>query len=288
MNGLQLPTRLTTKIDKWLSEDIRIQKQSIDADVGDLAAPASVAAATPQGPPPGGGPVNVEEVGKGIWYLTGQVANSVLVEFADHLTLVEAPNEARTLAVIAKARELRPNKPLTTLIETHHHADHSGGVRTAVSEGITTIVAHKNVNPFLRELLQRPHTIAPDALAKKPQPKAVTFVDVDDQLELKDGTNAVSLYHVLQTAHADTLLLVYFPTAKIMTDADLFFPDDRRTVNGADLQGHATGIHTFLLNINYRKLQIDRMMPIHGKLVSYSEFLEADVLLASLLSAQKQ
>jgi hypothetical protein len=82
-------------------------------------------------------------------------------------------------------------------------------------------------------------------------------------------------------------LIVYFPTAKILTDADLFFPDDRRTVNAIDPQGHATGIHTFLLNINYRKLQVDRMMPVHGKLVPYSAFLEADVLLASLLSAQK-
>jgi glyoxylase-like metal-dependent hydrolase (beta-lactamase superfamily II) len=53
----------------------------------------------------------------------------VLVEFSDHLTLIEAPlNEARTLAVIAKARELVPAKPLTQLVATHHHFDHTGGV----------------------------------------------------------------------------------------------------------------------------------------------------------------
>ena len=286
VDGLQLPTRLTTSVDRWLSEDIRIKKQSVNGEVGDLAAPASVTAAPAGGPPPPA-PVNVEEAGKGIWYFTGDVANSVLVEFSDHLTLVEAPNEARTLAVIAKARELRPNKPLTTLIETHHHADHTGGVRAAVSEGITTIVAHKQVHPFLEELLRRPHTIAPDVLAKKPQAKPVTFVDVDDQLELKDATMAINLYHILQSAHADTNLIVYFPTAKIVTEADMFFPDDRRTVNALDPQGHAISIHTLLLNINHRKLQVERMMPIHGKLVPYSDFLEADVLLASMLSAQK-
>ena len=75
---------------------------------------------------------------KGIWFLAGQSHHSVLVEFADHLTLIEAPqNDTRALAVIAKARTLRPGKPLTQVVNTHHHFDHSGGIRAAVSEGLT-------------------------------------------------------------------------------------------------------------------------------------------------------
>lgn len=286
VDGLQLPTRFTTRIDRWLNADIRIRRQVLDGDVGNLAAPGTVASATPPAGP-GPIPVTAEEAGKGIWYMTGQTHNSILVEFSDHLTLVEAPSEARTLAVIAKARELRPNKPLTTLVETHHHGDHTGGVRAAVSEGLTTIVAHGSIVPFLQELISRPHTIAPDALARKPQPKSVTFVRVDDTHVLKDETNAINLYHVLDSAHADTNLLVYFPTARLLTDADLYFPDDRRTVNDTDRQGHATFIHSLLVNINHRKLAVDRMMPIHGKLVPYDKFLEADMLLSSMLSAQE-
>ena len=50
--------------------------------------------------------------------------------------LIEAPqNDTRALAVIAKARELRPGKPITQVVNTHHHFDHSGGLRAAVSEG---------------------------------------------------------------------------------------------------------------------------------------------------------
>ena len=285
VDGFQLPTRLTTRIDRWLSADIRIRRQTVNGDVGNLAAPPNVAAAKPPGTP---SPIRVdaEEVAKGVWYMTGQTHHSVLVEFEDHLALVEAPSEARTLAVIAKARELRPNKPLTTLIETHHHGDHTGGVRAAVSEGLTRIVAHRSIQPFLEELLKRPHTIVPDALARKPQSKRVTFTAVDDQLVIQDRAMAVHLYHVLDSAHADTNLLVYFPTGRVLTDADLFFPDDQRTVNATDDQGHATFIHSLLLNINYRKLQVDRLMPIHGKLVPYDRFLEANMLLASMLSAQ--
>ena len=35
--------------------------------------------------------------------------DSVLIEFSDHLMLVEAPNEVRTLAVIAAARDRGPS-----------------------------------------------------------------------------------------------------------------------------------------------------------------------------------
>ena len=56
-----------------------------------------------------------EEIGQGIWRLAGGSHHSVLFEFADHLTLFEVPqSEARARAVMARARQLRPGKPLTT------------------------------------------------------------------------------------------------------------------------------------------------------------------------------
>ena len=47
-----------------------------------------------------------EALAPGIWLIGGGSHHSVLVEFSDHLTLIEAPlNDVRTLAAIAKARE---------------------------------------------------------------------------------------------------------------------------------------------------------------------------------------
>jgi hypothetical protein len=58
-----------------------------------------VAAAAPE--------VKVTRLEDGVFYLTGGTHHSVLVEQADHLVVVEAPqNEARSLAVIAKAKEI--------------------------------------------------------------------------------------------------------------------------------------------------------------------------------------
>src|SRR5712692_5585479 len=139
VSGLRLPARLTTKTDKYTTADLRVMKQTIDGEAGDLAAPAAAAAAAAiAGVPPA--TVTAQEVAKGVWFLAGQSHHSVLVEFSDHLTLIETPqNDTRALAVIAKAKELRPNKPLTHVVVTHHHFDHSGGIRAAVSEGLTLI-----------------------------------------------------------------------------------------------------------------------------------------------------
>jgi glyoxylase-like metal-dependent hydrolase (beta-lactamase superfamily II) len=284
VDGLRLPTRLTTRNEKYLAADTRIQKQSVNVDVGELAAPAALLSAAPPAPPR---PMQVtaNEAARGIWHiLNGTTHNGVAVEFSDHMAIVDAPDEERTLAMIAKARELRPNKPVTTLILTHHHGDHTSGVRAAVSEGVTTLVAHESIHDFLREILRRPHTIVPDALANKPQPKPVTIVQVDDQLVLEDSTMAVNLYYVHDLAHASTMLMVYFPTGRVLTDADLYFPDDRRTITPEEPQGHAAFTQNLLSNINFRKLQVDHLMPIHGKLVTYKQFLEAALTMSSMTS----
>ena len=145
VNGLMLPTGVTELTDDYQIIELRVTAQSVDGDVGDLAAPDAATSATPiSGPPPA--TVTAEEVTDGVWFLADQSHHSVLVELSDHLMLIEAPNEVRTLAVIAKARELVPDKPLTHLVNTHHHFDHSAGIRAAVSEGLV-IVTHDRTHP---------------------------------------------------------------------------------------------------------------------------------------------
>ena len=53
VNGVQLPARITTRTDRWLSADVRLLRQTIDSDVGNLAAPPAVVSAMP---PPASAP----------------------------------------------------------------------------------------------------------------------------------------------------------------------------------------------------------------------------------------
>jgi glyoxylase-like metal-dependent hydrolase (beta-lactamase superfamily II) len=261
VNGLKLPKHFTTKTDKYKTAELRVAKQTIDGDIGDLAAPAAAASAPAiAGPAPA--VVTAEEIAKGIWFLAGQSHHSVLVEFSDHLTLVEAPqNDTRALAVIAKARTLWPGKPITEVVNTHHHFDHSGGIRAAVSEGLT-VITHKANAAFFQDAAARPHLIVPDALARTPKPLKV--VTVDEELELKDRAMTMKLYHVAGNPHADTLLMAYFPRERILVEVDAFTP-------AAAVQPYAANLRE---NISRRGLKVDRIVPLHGAIVPYGELLK--------------
>jgi glyoxylase-like metal-dependent hydrolase (beta-lactamase superfamily II) len=258
VSGLKLPARLTTKTDKFTTVEIHATKQTVDGDTGDLAAPAAAAsAAAIAGPPPAN--VTVQEVAPGIWFLAGQSHNSVVAEFTDHLMLIEAPqNDTRTLAVIAKARELRPNKPLTHVVDSHHHFDHSGGIRAAVSEGLA-VTTHKANAAYYQEAVGRAHTLVPDALSKNPKPLKIE--PVDDMMVIKDDKRTVQVFHIAGSPHADTLLMAYFPKERILVEADVWSP-------GAAVQPYAANL---LENIKKHNLKVDRILPIHGTVSPFSE-----------------
>lgn len=261
VDGLKLPSHLVTTTDGVMTSDIKLSSQTVNGAPFDIAAPAAAkSAAVPGTPAPA---IAVTEVAPGVWWLAGQSHHSVVVEFADHLTLIEVPqSEARTLAVIAKARELRPDKPLTEAISTHHHFDHSAGLRAAVSQGLT-IIAQAKSEAFYTSAAQRPHTIAPDVLAKAPKP--IAFRAVGDDLTLSDTSRSMTLYHITGSAHADTMLVAYLPRERVLVEADLFTP-------GATVNAFAGNLQE---NINRLGLRIDRIVPLHGVIAPYTDLPKA-------------
>lgn len=257
LNGLHLPQRLVTMIDQYKSAELRLSRPLVDGDIDDIAAPESVRAAAP--PAPAAPSVVPTVVAPGVWLLGGQSHHSALIEFADHLVLIEAPqSEARTLAVIERARELVPGKPLKTLIASHHHFDHSAGLRAAIAEGLTVLTHPDNV-AYFTEAARRPHTRQPDHLARTPRP--ATIEAVEDGHVLVDDTRRVELYHLPGNPHGDTLLMAYLPAERVVIEADAFSP--------------GPGVHPYAPNlldqIRRRKLVVDRIVPLHGAIVSLDE-----------------
>ena len=297
VNGLQLPTLFTNWQDKREIGQIRINRTTIDGDVGNLAAPASVTATLQAGGGGGAGraggrggltpPGNpAQELAKGVWRVTGTTHHSLIVEFNDHLMVVEANNPERVRAVWARAKELRPNKPITQLIVTHHHFDHTGGVREAVALGVSEIITHQyNVN-FITEILKRPHKINPDALAKMGNFKMPKITAIGDSGVVKDSAMTVNLYHLLDNTHADTNLLIYFPASKILTQVDVYMPNDARHIIEGEPLGHAPWNRNVMENIKHRKIQVDTHAPLHGDVVSWSKFVEDTIAMTQFLPGQ--
>ncbi len=261
VSGLKLPQRLVTTIDRFKSSEYRLSRASLPAELEDIAAPAAVRDAAP--PVPGPITVTADVIAPGVWLLGGQSHHSALLEFADHLVLVEAPqSEARTLAVIAKAREVVPGKPLTHLVSSHFHFDHSAGLRAAVAEGLT-VLTHEANAAYYKEAAARPHTLQPDALARAP--KAATIEGVGDARVLEDRSRRVELYHITGNPHGDTLLMAYLPRERVLIQADAFSP-------GGTVHPYAANL---LQNIRARKLRVDRIVPLHGPVVPFDALVKA-------------
>lgn len=254
LDGIRVPKRMVTRLDKWIEYDIGVMKNTLDADLSALAAPAAIRSAALAAANP---PLNlmVADVAPGIWFVTGGGNPCVIVEFADHVALIEvAGGDARVQALIAKARALVPGKPVTQAIITHHHFDHTGGLRAAVAQGLT-IVTHKVNEAWFREAVTRRHSMQPDALAQSPRPlKIVTF---EDSYTMKDSARELILYHLANSTHGDGILSAYFPRERIWVEVDVWNP-------GAQIQPHARSVADELAR---RKLQIDRVIPMHGNQV---------------------
>lgn len=258
-DGLRLPTRITTLVDEFTTGDYTVTTRV--RTPGTLAAPPEARAAAESGPPA----VNVttEALAPGVWVLAGQSHHSVAVAFEGRLVVIEAPqSEARALAVIAKAGELRPGTPVTHLVLSHHHFDHSAGLRTAVARGLTVITQAGNAD-FVTTMAARPFTRAPDALAKAPRP--VRMETVEDTRTISDGTRSLVLYHVAGNPHSDTLLMAYLPAERLLIEVDAFSP-------GGAYHPYAANL---LANIERLKLAVDRLVPLHGAVVPLADLVAA-------------
>ena len=215
-------------------------------------------------------PVKSEKVADGIWYITGINAYSVLVEMKDYLIVVEAPHgEQRSIAVIAEVKKLVPNKPIKYLVNTHHHFDHASGVRTYAAEGVT-IVTHEVNRPYFERAALNSWTLAPDRLARSK--KKPVFQAMGDNMVLTDGTRSVELYQILNNNHHDGIVMAYLRKEKILIEADAFTPGPA----GAE-PPKVPNPFSVALEANVRRLNIDvdRIVPIHGRIVPYSELLAA-------------
>jgi glyoxylase-like metal-dependent hydrolase (beta-lactamase superfamily II) len=259
VSGVRMPVGLNITIDfrnivQW---KLHVDRHAIDAAVGeDLSPPEAVRAAPP--PVPQAPAIEATPLAKGIWYLTG-AGNSTLFEFDDHLTLFEAyGSEANAKAIIAKARSLVPGKPLTELIISHHHFDHTGGLRAAVAEGLAVIAATGN-EAFLREVTARPAKLFPDALGANPRPARIRTVD--DHLQLKDSSMEIDIYRVIANSHMADALMVHVPRERLLAQGDLF---------DVNWEAYWWG-SGYLDNVRYRKIEVERDVPVHGRVLPLAE-----------------
>jgi len=283
LNDQNILERVETKIDNTVLGDISfettftdykdfggvkfpthiIQKQGgypvLDLTITDvkLNAPANIPSATAP-PPPIPTPAAAEKLGDGVYLILGGYA-AIAVDFKDYIVVIEGPqNDQRAAAIIAEAKRVIPNKPIKYVVNTHHHFDHSGGLRDFVAEG-ATVITHQINKPYYEKVWANPHTLSPDRLAQ--DPKKPSFKTMTEKMVLTDGNHVIELYHLQNFGHNDGMIVAYLPKEKVLLEADGFNPPPQPlTQRPATISPYTASLAA---NIERLKLDVQRIVPVH-------------------------
>jgi glyoxylase-like metal-dependent hydrolase (beta-lactamase superfamily II) len=252
--GLTLPSRVTQTQDGFPSLDLTITAVTANPPA-EIAVPENVRSFQPPAPN-----VTADEVADGVFYLKGGTHHSMAIEMSDHIVVVDTPqNQMRGEAVLAKAKEVIPNKPIRYVVTTHHHWDHLGGIRAAMDEG-ATIVTHESNKEFLERVAKSPHTLVPDRQAASQKPLQLQTIGDDSQLT--DGRRVIELHRMQDYEHTADMYIIYLSRERILAEVDAFSPPAQA---GAALAPPAVPSAKALYdNITRLKLNVQTITPFHG------------------------
>jgi glyoxylase-like metal-dependent hydrolase (beta-lactamase superfamily II) len=150
----------------------------------------------------------------------GGIHHSLAVALESGVVVIDPPqHEDRSLAVIQAVTARWPDKPISHLILSHHHYDHSGGIRAYAAIGAELVIAEGD-RDFVTQCLARPHTISPDTLAGTATRPTIRTVG-DTGISLGGGAIEV---HRISSPHCAENLVVYVAGPKLLFNADLFNP----------------------------------------------------------------
>ena len=270
--GLALPHKVTIrKGDKPYSE-VQFSAASVNDPAAQdiLAIPASANADVDTAIAEGDySPIALTRVADGVYFARAYSHNSMVVEFPTFLAVVEAAYTDAQSHTLARALDLQfPGKPIRYAAVTHHHYDHTGGVRTLASYG-ATILVEKGHEQEMRMVLETPHTNPPDPLeTKRKAGQAVGSIEVfEGKKVVSEGSQSLELYAITGNPHVDPKVIAYVPTSRVLFQSDIFFP-------GTGAPASPDAVH-LLTSVRDLKLRVATNVGGHGGVGPFAELEKA-------------
>jgi glyoxylase-like metal-dependent hydrolase (beta-lactamase superfamily II) len=243
-----VPSGHRVEIDGTLFQEVTYSRfRAPSAEVADLlevppdlrGRSVSPSAAPPDAPETKPLPANGEIApGVHVANLSGFVV--MFVEFRDFVVALEAPeshpgfeaippevpSRQVSLDYLALVHETVPGKPVRTVVVSHHHSDHMGGIRRFAAAGAILIVAPGDQKAALAAL-DRPHSLAPDDWTGTSADAKVETVA--DRRVITDGSRKLEIWNVGKNPHTDDNLFAWLPEERIVFEGDLFYYEEGGT-----------------------------------------------------------
>ena len=202
-------------------------------------------------------------IAPGSTLIQGIANQSMIVEQQDGIVVVEgALNDARGEALLDYVRRTFPNKPIRYVTGSHHHSDHSGGMRPFVAVGARPVV-HAAAVPFFQDVFSnRSSRLLRDRLDRSQAQANILAVPATGSITLPDPVRPVTVL-AEPTGHASTTILVFVPSEGVLfVNGDTYTP-------GAPAGPGARSLDAV---IRANGLNVSWIVGGHGSAVSYREF----------------
>jgi glyoxylase-like metal-dependent hydrolase (beta-lactamase superfamily II) len=262
--GILFARQINIEVNGRLQQNTNLTALAVNGEVADslFAIPDSIKSkAQPSNPNPAPITVSLVELAPNVWRAEGGSHHSLIVDQGTRLALIEAPLSAQRMeAVLDTLRSRFPGKPVGVAIVTHHHWDHSSGVRTVLAANVPIVTHARNVS-FVRSIASTRKTVRPDALSRSGKPSRSTITGVEDSLVVGTGETRVVAYR-LPSAHAEGLLAIYVPSAKILFQSD---------VVSANPNPPAAGSRELVSFVKARGINVERVAGGHGQVVAWGD-----------------
>lgn len=138
-----------------------------------------------------------------------------------------------------------------------------------LAEGATLVVSEQ-ARPWFERGLAQPNSINLDSLAKSNA--TVSLVEVNGRRTFSDGSRTVEILMVENSVHAQGFMMVWLPRERILVEADAYTPGPPGTP--APAQPNANNVN-LAQNIERLGLDVDRILPLHGRMVPVGELYTA-------------
>ncbi|MCA0152710.1 MBL fold metallo-hydrolase [Winogradskyella vincentii] len=167
-----------------------------------------------------------------------------------------APLSQKILDAIEKISD----KPLTFLVNTHFHGDHTGGNENMAKAG-ATIIAHENVKKRLKGI-QRDGTYK--------SKETIPVITFNDKLNITINDEDVAVFHV-SNAHTDGDSILYFTQSNVLHTGDTYFNGRYPYIDlksGGSINGYIEAVKRAMILIN----EDTKIIPGHGQASNLTEY----------------
>lgn len=208
-----------------------------------------------------GGSLTLVDAGPNMSLVTGGTHNTLIVATNTYLVAFDAPgDDGQSKLAIDLAKAKYPGKPFKYLVLTHHHIDHTGGLRAYVAEGASVVVG-KGTGAYFRKVLAAPTGTNMYTL---PGPVTPKVIEVTAKWSVNDGGRTIEAY-LLDNPHAGGYLVPYVPDAKMGYITDIWNP-------GAMPPAMANpGLIALVAGMQKAGVQPEKFAGGHGSIGSYPD-----------------